>query len=266
MRVRWSLALVLPTLGCGRLAFEAVLEGEGSPGADGATGDARMPDDSGAAADTSMQTSITRGQVLSAPSAQALSTSTAISFTPGTVVVAVPYWNDASRTVTIADSASHAWTPAPRQSVPTGCFNNVGTNIQIFAAAITASGTHTITVTQSGGTGWVALFVIEYDGVAGTALIDSATGMTPSVASNQMSAGTLTTSGAGVIVAGFHDSVGMGTMIAGPNLTARSVDTAAYGLLADAIVPAGSYPVTASLPAGVSDACWVAAAIALRAR
>src|SRR5262245_44487425 len=65
--------------------------------------------------------SIARSQVLRPPGVQGTSVATAITFTPGTVVVAIPYWNEAARTVVVADTAGHSWTAMPAQAIPTGC-------------------------------------------------------------------------------------------------------------------------------------------------
>jgi hypothetical protein len=81
-----------------------------------------------------------------------------------------------------------------------------------------------------------------------------------------MTTGPITMNGDGVVLAAFHDSEGSGVMTPGAGLSTLSLDTGAYTLFGELRGPAGTYEPTANLPAGVSDNCWVATAVALRAR
>ena len=190
---------------------------------------------------------------------------TMLDVTAGNVLVAIPYWNHSGSTVQVADSRANTWTALPRVSVPTGCNQNVGTNAQIFVAAMTTTGPMMVTATQTIATNPLGLFLVEYSGIDIDAPVENSAGNAAPAASNEMRTGTLTTQEPTVIVAGFHNSEGMGTMVAGPGLTTLSLDTMAYALFGEMAVPPGSYDVSATLPTGVSDRCWVAAAVALRA-
>jgi len=179
------------------------------------------------------------------------------------VVVAIAYWNNAGATVAITDTSSHTWTATPRQSIPTGCNNNIGTNVQIFYAPIVRAGTTSILAAQSTGAEPLGLFTVEYSGIS---TLDTQAGMIAPAASNAMTAGVVSTTGFDLIVAGFHDSVGSGTMQAGAGLTTLATDTISYALFAEVIGPAGAYNINGTLPAGRNDACWVGTAAAFHAR
>jgi hypothetical protein len=116
--------------------------------------------------------------------------------------------------------------------------------------------------------------LLEYAGVATSSALDATVGMgAPPADSHMISGGTLVTTGnLDVVVALFHDENGSGTIVpASPGLTAESVDTTAYSIIAD--IPGGlgpsSYPIRATLPVDGSgprsDNCWNATAAAFRA-
>jgi hypothetical protein len=135
----------------------------------------------------------------------------------------------------------------------------------MFYATIPRSGMVTVTANQPEGPGNMGLFIVEYSGLAADPL-DGSAGMPAGRVSNAMTAGALTTTSFDVLVSAFHDSNGSGTMVPGPGFTVLGLDTTSYAMIADQQAPPGSYEATAALPGTTMDACWVASAIALRAR
>ena len=238
--------LWLVLAGCGRMGFEPLTIGS-------TTGDASLDSAPMIARVQAMNPTFVSGPAI---------TST-MNVSTDSVVIAIAYWNRGAATVSVADSSGHTWTALPQHAITTGCHNNIGTSTQMFYAPIVTSGPTNITATQSTGSDPLGLFTVEYSGLS---TLDSATGMTAPAASNLATAGALTTSGYDVIVAGFHDSVGGGTMQPGAGMTSVAVDSVSYSLLAEAIGPASTYNINATLPGGASDACWVATAAAFHAR
>ncbi len=240
---------------CGRMGFDLQTA---------RTGDADVADGTDGAPDA--MPFVERVQTSNPMFVNGGSISATLSLTADHTVLAVAYWNDSGHTISVADTSGATWTALPRQSVPTGCSNNLGANTQIFYATIAATGSSTITATQSVATSPLGMFVAEYAGLRAANVIDASGGNAATVAGNAMSAGTLQSTGTGVIVAVFHDSQSSGTMVPGPGMAVMELDTLSYALLGEVPVTAGSYTVSASLPAGRMDACWVASAVALRAR
>jgi hypothetical protein len=237
---------MLALSGCGRMAFEPLTIGS-------TTGDAPLD----------AMPMIERVQMLNPAYQTAAGITAPMTLTADNTVIAVVYWNNAAATMSIGDSSNHMWSAVPRQSIPTGCHNNIGTNVQIFYTQITIGGATNIYAVQSTGAEPIGIFTVEYSGLSS---FDTATGMIPQAASNTATGGVLTTTGFDVIVAGFHDSVGGGTMQPGAGLTTLAADTVSYALFTEAIGPAGAYNISATLPNGTSDACWVATAAAFHAR
>jgi hypothetical protein len=209
---------------------------------------------------------IARVQTLTPPFVDAAKISAQMTLTAGHVVIVVPYWNDSSHTITVSDTTAQTWMPAARGSVPTGCSRNLGTNVQMFYAPVRSSGATTVSATQSGGAGLMGMFIVEYSGLVATDPFDTTAGKAAQTASNLITTGRVTTTSFDLLVAGFHDSDGGGEMIPGPGFTALARDTSSYSMISEMTGPAGLYEATANLPASMSDACWVAAVIALRAR
>lgn len=245
-----SLALV--AVGCGSVLNDR--NGVPDASVDGSADAA--PDASGMVASVRVDTptSVNAASVSSSP----------LPLAAGNLVIAIPYWNDRSHHIVMSDSSgAMTWKSTARQSVANGC--GAGTNLQIFYATIPSSATVTLTATQPEGAGNMGLFVVEYRGLTADPL-DGAVGMPAPRAANAMTTGTLTTTSSDLLVAAFHDSNGSGTMVPGSGFTVLGLDTNAYGMFADQVVPPGSYEATARLPEGANDACWVASMIALRAR
>jgi hypothetical protein len=243
--MRWAATLAV-LAGCGRVAFDPLTIGStaGDAGTDTPTG----------------TPSVGRGMV-SNPAFVSTASINAPLDNPqvGQLLVAIPYWNNATHTVTVADTSGLTWTALPRASVPSGCNGNVGANIQIFYATVTTSGPTTVTATQSAAGDPLGLIVVEYSGVT---TLDASSSLAAPSPSNAINAGTMTTTGYDLIVAGFHDSSGAGQMVPGPSLSVFQYDLVSYGMFLDVVVPAGNQTITGTLPSGRSDACWVGAAAA----
>ena len=212
------------------------------------------------------QGTIQRGSAVTTFQSDEMTASASVSVMPGSLILAIPYWDDSLQAVTVTDTLNNTWVAKSLESIPDGCYNTYGSNVQIFYAISSGVGTTTITATQAQAGMAFGMFVARYEGVAAMNPEDGSIGMTAPTSSSEMTAGELTTTGYDLIVAGFHDSKGLGMMTAETPLTAVVTDTDAIALYADAMVPADHYALSAMLPASDSNPCWVAAAIAFRAQ
>jgi len=185
--------------------------------------------------------------------------------TAGDLVVAAVYWDEDPDTVTLADTAGLAWTALPAQVIPSGCGGTTGnaTGAQLYYATVATTGANTVTVTQTSGTQPLGVMVAEYANVATTPDVDS--GQVAPAASHAVQAAPLTTTGAGVVIAFFNETQQFGTLTAGSGYSAEALDTNFPNMYEDAFLPAGTHAPDGALPAGQSDACWVAIAVAFRA-
>ena len=80
-----------------------------------------------------------------------------------------------------------------------------------------------------------------------------------------MTPGELVTSCTDLIVSAFADTTGAGTMAAGAGYAADAADPVFYSMIEDnvsAVVSAGTYTPTATLPGATSNNCWSTAAAA----
>ncbi|HTL32431.1 MAG TPA: hypothetical protein VL326_04880 [Kofleriaceae bacterium] len=245
----WRVLVLAALAGCGRMSFDPIAIGSSA-------NDAHNPDTPGTP-------NVGRGMVVMPPFVTTPTITAQLDGpTVGHLLVAIAYWNDATHAVSINDSNGQNWTGLQRQSIPTGCNANVGTNIQMFYVTVTAGGPTDVTVTQSAGNSPLGLVVVEYSGVS---TLDASSGLAAPSASNAINAGTMNTTGYDLIVAGFHDSVGSGQMMPGPNLSVFQYDLVSYAMFLDITVGPGAQTITGTLPAGTSDACWVGVSAAFHA-
>jgi len=182
-----------------------------------------------------------------------------ITLTAGNFVIAATYANIVGTAVTVTDTASSTWTPLTTREVA-GC----APRLQLFYATVATSGADTVTVSQAGATA-LGVHLVEYSGVIATP-VEVEAGQVAPAASNAMTTGPLVTTRRTTVVALFADLQGVGTMIADTGWNNRGVDTQFYTILVDNApgADAGTYTPGAHLPGTTSDACWTAAAVALR--
>jgi hypothetical protein len=190
----------------------------------------------------------------------------------GNLLVVVVYWDAASQTVTVTDTQANSWTPTTA-SGPGSCNGGMQPIAlgQIWYAENAHGGNDTLTVRQSmsGNGNALGFFTLEYAGVAAAGSLDSQASQPAPAASNAMSPGDMTTTGAvDLIVAMFGDLNGAGQMTAGSGYTARGTDTGFFSLVQDNApgVAPGTHNPGAFLPGGTSDDCWNSAAAAFKAR
>jgi hypothetical protein len=200
----------------------------------------------------------------------AVTTSATLNETAGNLVVAAVYWDQAPNTVTLTDSAGLAWIPLTPYETPggTGCGGTTGnaSGAQLYYAQVTVTGANTVTVTQTSGTQPLGVMLLEYAGIATVDPVDVTSGQLAPAASNQMIVPAMTTSSPGVIVAFFNDTVGSGMMGGDASYILEARDVGFPNMIEDAIVPPGTYMPTGTLPGAQIDACWIATAVALKAR
>jgi hypothetical protein len=191
--------------------------------------------------------------------ARAATIAVPITLTAGNFLIAATYANIVGTAVTISDTATSTWTPLTAHEM-TGC----APRLQLFYTTVAASGADTVTVSQTGATA-LGVHLVEYSGVIATP-IEVESGQVAPAASNALSPPALSTTHKTTIVALFGDLQGVGTMTAGTGWTQRGLDTQFYTILVDNApgADAGTYTPTANLPGTTSDACWTAAAVALR--
>jgi len=182
-----------------------------------------------------------------------------ITLTAGNFLIAATYANIVGTAVTVTDTAGSTWTPLTTREVA-GC----APRLQLFYTTVATSGADTVTVSQTGATA-LGVHLVEYSGVTATP-VEVEAGQVAPAASNALSTGPLATTRRTTIVALFADLQGVGTMTAGTGWTQRGLDTQFYTILVDNVpgADAGTYTPTANLPGTTSDACWTAAAVALR--
>ncbi len=165
--------------------------------------------------------------------------------------------------VAVSDSAGLTWTSLPAYSNTDLDCPEV--QIQYWYAEVTSTISTTVTVTQSDADA-LGMHVIEYSGVATATPIDTQLGYVAPAASSATTTGSITTAHVGAVVAFFADANGFGTMTPGAGWNQRGVDSGFYTLVVDNTPGAlpGAFTPDGQLPDGKNDACWVAAAVALR--
>ncbi len=244
MRAHW-LAFVAAA-GCGRVRFDVRVGADAS--ADIAS-DAAPPH---------------LVQVVAPGYVKQVSASATIAATEGDVVIAAVYWDETPDTVSFADTASYGWNSTLAQTIP-ACGGPTGnaTGAQLYWSRVPASGSNTVTVTQTSGTQPIGVMLVEY---ANVQMLPEDSGAEPApMASNTMSTLPVTTSGPAVVIAFFNDTIGTGTIAGAMPFTVEARDVGFPNLLEDAIVPSGTYTATATLPNAQVDACWIAFAAAFPA-
>lgn len=231
------------------------------PDGDAAT-DAFVPDASYADVDAGVRR-ITFRQAVVAPWTPDTTHTASIDVTAGNLLLVAAYWTGSS-TITVKDALGNTWVAADA-SPASSCSRS---RTQIWYATTAATGSDAITVTGSVADGR-GMILLEYEGVADAGALESASSRAAAVGSSTASAPDLTTSSPlDVIVAVFADFNGTGEMAPGAGFTARARDPDFYSMVEDNLpgVAPGSHSVTASLPAGQSDACWTGAAVAFKAK
>jgi hypothetical protein len=237
---------------------------EAASGGDaGGAGDAS---DAGLGADVATSDAISSAprllQVKTAGTMQKAAISLAATLSPGSLIVVAAYDNSSNDTMAVTDPLVSNWN-AIIVSSSGGC---TGTQTQIWYAENVTGGSHTITLTKA-STQPMGFHLLEYSGIAKTSSLDGHTGTIGTSASNAITAGTLTTTGASDVIIGlFADSNGGGAIVPQAPLTGEALDTGFYSMVEDDLVAsAGPHEVTATLPAGVTDSCWSATAAAFKA-
>ena len=178
----------------------------------------------------------------------------------GDLLVAATYTSDLTDALSVADTRPLVWTSV-KALVPTGC----QPRLQMWYASVTAAGSDTVTVSQTGTTA-LGMAIAEYSGLATDSPIDTTVGAAASTTSSVADTGPIVTSQPDVLVALFADLNGNGTMTAGSGVVERGIDSGFYALWGDDVpgVAAGSHHLTAMLPTAQSDACWSANVVAFR--
>lgn len=203
-------------------------------------------------------------QVVEPPYVDGASLVEPISVTAGDALIVATYWNDASKVVTVTDAAGVlTWTGLGAMEVATGCGPPSGGSAgELWYAPITVSGTLDVTISQGSGTSPLGARLLEY---AGTGAFGGGMGTLPQGPSNTMTEGTYMPSGPLLVIAMFSDTNGTGMMSPGPGWTLRTAEDGFYALVEDnAPGAAGTIMPTATLPVGVSDACWVTESVAFQ--
>jgi hypothetical protein len=239
------LALVAFVLwGCGRRSFDA---NDAGLDASEAVGEATLV------------------QVFGPPYVTATSHAVAITATAGNLLIAGVFWDKAGTAVTLSDTASHVWTAFELRET-TNCSTRI-TGITLYYAPVTTTLTTIVSATQTSAEA-LGLFVAEYAGLDLASPIVTTASLGAPGPTNAMTTPPLTVSDDALIVAVFADADGGGAMVPGDGWSARAIENTFYWMLVDAApsVPAGIYTPTGYLPDMRSDACWVAAAAALRLR
>ena len=178
----------------------------------------------------------------------------------GDLVVAATYTSDLTGVLTVTDTLALSWTSVAAVTTA-GC----APRLQLWYAPVTAAGSDTVTVSQTGSTA-LGMELVEYSGLATVSPVDTSVGTVATVASNVVDPGAIVTTSPDVLVALFADLNGIGTMTAGPGVVERGLDSNFYTLYGDDVPgsAAGSHDLTAMLPGTTSDACWTANVVALR--
>ena len=250
--MRALVVAVLGSVSCGRIGFQPTTTIDSTTMGDGTAGDGTS-------------NAIAFVQEKSPGDGQNSIISIQLAQTAGDLLVMGGYWNASGNTMTVTDDTGLTWQALPQQSVA-GCSANGDSEAGIWYAFAAATQTNTVNLIQTPGTQPFGFFVVEYAGVDPAAPLEAHAGANAPMASDAMSAGTLTLARSGVVVGVFSDVNGMGMMIAGAGFTALDGDTHFNSFIEQAMVGPGSYDVTAALPGGMSDACWVATAAAFAAR
>lgn len=186
--------------------------------------------------------------------------------TAGEFVIVSVFWT-ATATVSVTDTLGSHYVSLPVQNNP-AC----PVRAQLWYAENIDGGNDTLTVTVTSGATSLAFSAAGYSGVALAGSFDTSIGTTPTAATHEITAGTMTTTGANdLIVTAFADATDSGTMTPGLDYRAVVTETTFYSLLEDrANVPPGSYTPTANLPVDNGtprmDSCWTAVAAAFRSQ
>jgi hypothetical protein len=177
-------------------------------------------------------------------------------------------------TMTVSDTAGNIWSLAAHQGDTSPGGGYPVEQAQIWYALDAKAGSNTVTITVSEcdpGAVTIGTVLLEYSGVAPAGALDGIAGAIAATASNEMDTGPLVTSGKGDLVVGvFADNCDMsaqGFIGPGPGYHAALLDHFFSGLVEDnppySLSPGTSH-VIATLPSGMSDACWIAVAAAFK--
>lgn len=181
-----------------------------------------------------------------------------ITVTTGDLIVAATYTSLLGMPGTVSDDTALTWTALTAREASGSC----APRLQLWYAFATAS--HAINVKLTFPTSSaMGMHVFEYSGVLAAPVLAEA-GQSATSSTNVAATGNVVTPAFGAVVAFFADLNGTGTMTIAPPWTSRAVDTGFYTLVADNAPGAaeGTFAPTATLAA--TDACWTAAAVALR--
>jgi hypothetical protein len=194
-----------------------------------------------------------------------------ISAKAGDLLVVAVTWNDMPASVSIQSDFFVTWVELGRADIadPTPCDPappGPGTDADLFWTTLASDVSGTITITQSQGTNPLGAYAAEYSGIDRANPYDVKASAIATSASNAMTAGTLATTGADLVVAAFVDTNNLGTMVPGSGWTERGSDMMFYSMFVDNApgAPAGSITPTGTLPTIVSDECWVGVSAAFR--
>lgn len=231
----------------------------------GSTVDAAPTQTADAAVDAALPSAIVAVQSVDPGYQDATHISISITAHAGNLLLAATYAS-AIVPVAVADTGGLSWTSLTTYSKAQDA-NCPAVQIQYWYAAVATTMSTTITITQSDAAA-LGMHIIEYSGVATESPIDTQLGVVAPQASNAMTTGPVTTTHFDATVALFADVNGSGTMIPGTGWNQRGLDSGFYTLVIDDTPGAspGTYTPAGQLPASKDDGCWVAAAVALRAR
>jgi hypothetical protein len=213
---------------------------------------------------------ISRVQVVAPGFASASQVTRAINETAEDLLVAGVYFNTSAVTITVSDSLGNTWTPTAAYANPSSFCSGTGdaTVVQIFYARAVATGSNIVTVQQSSGTHPLGAFLVEYSGARASGTLDAVTGNRATSSTANMTAGSLTTTGArDVTVALFAEATSTGIMTPGSGFASVATDEYFYSLFEDDL-PAGVGPSatnpSGTEPGGRTSSCWVGVAAAFK--
>ena len=248
---RVTLIALIALTACGRVGFDArTVDADQAAARDAAS----HPDAAPVAFVESMDSQVQTGAV----------TTVSLPVAAGDLLVASTAWYANEDPPALVDSLGSVWQGGAVVSACDSATAGGGTNAALWIAEAPATGTDTITLTQTVVGEDIALFVARYAWGGGGFVIDASADTVAPAASATMTT-SITTTRASLVVALFQDSIGEGTMVADAGWQTRQTDVVANMMQVDDApsAPAGTYAIGGTLQSGTSDACWIVDAYAI---
>jgi len=186
--------------------------------------------------------------------------------TAGNAIVVFAFWEDSTRTAAVFDSQGNTYASAPSVTNPWQPPDR-GSMAQFFFATGVKAGPNTVTIEMQpdAGTGYhTGIGILEYNGLDPDPFDGAATAIAADASNAASTPAVMTTAGGDLLLGGFNDTNGSGTIDAGAGWTSQLVNIPFYILVEDRLSgDAGAYQALATMPNG--DADWVGAVLALKA-